>query len=228
MKGSFYKKLERAFDKFPEYHTIILLGEFNSKVGREDILKPTIGNKSLHEISNDNGVNFAKSKNMTVESTTFPHRKIHKFTLTFPDGKTRNQIDHILIDRRRHLIVLDVRSFRAADCDTDLALVVAKVRERLAMSKQTTHRFHMERFILMKINEVRVKGSIVLKFQIAAFENLDTEVDVNKASETNRENTKFSAKDRLGYYELKKHKPRFDEGYSKLSYQMKQAKLQWL
>jgi hypothetical protein len=42
----------------------ILLGDFNAKVGREDIYKPTIGNESLHEISNDNGVrvvNFATS-----------------------------------------------------------------------------------------------------------------------------------------------------------------------
>jgi hypothetical protein len=31
----------------------ILLGDFSAKVGREDILKPTIGNESLHEISND-------------------------------------------------------------------------------------------------------------------------------------------------------------------------------
>jgi hypothetical protein len=48
-----------------------------------------------------------------------------------------NQIDHILIDRRRYSSVLDVRSFSGADCDTDLYLMVAKVRERLAVSKQT-------------------------------------------------------------------------------------------
>jgi hypothetical protein len=32
----------------------ILLGDVNAKVGREDIFKPTIGNESLNEISNDN------------------------------------------------------------------------------------------------------------------------------------------------------------------------------
>jgi hypothetical protein len=31
----------------------MLLGDFNVKVGREEIFKPTIGNESLHEISND-------------------------------------------------------------------------------------------------------------------------------------------------------------------------------
>jgi hypothetical protein len=59
-----------------------------------------------------------------------------------PDGKTHNQIDHILIDRRWHSSIFDVRSFRAADCDTDHYLVVATVRERLAVSKQTAHRVH--------------------------------------------------------------------------------------
>jgi hypothetical protein len=67
---SFYKELERVFDKFPKYHMKILLGDFNAKVGREDFFKPTIGNESLHEINNDNGVrlvNFATSKNLRVK-----------------------------------------------------------------------------------------------------------------------------------------------------------------
>jgi hypothetical protein len=55
MKDSFYEQLERVFDKFPKYHMKILLRDFNAKVGREDIFKLTIGNGSLHEISNDNG-----------------------------------------------------------------------------------------------------------------------------------------------------------------------------
>ncbi|PNF29577.1 hypothetical protein B7P43_G01906, partial [Cryptotermes secundus] len=59
-------------------------------------------------------------------------------------------------------------------------------------------------------------------------ENLETEVDVNKAWETIRENIILSAKERLGYYEPKKHKARFDEGCSKLLDQRKQAKFQWL
>jgi hypothetical protein len=34
----------------------ILLGDFNAKARKEDVLKPTIRNDSLHEIWNDNGV----------------------------------------------------------------------------------------------------------------------------------------------------------------------------
>jgi len=132
-KDSFYEELEQVFDHFPKYHMKILLGDFNAKVGRENILKLTIGNESLHQHSNDNGVRivtFATSKNLVVKSTMFPHQNIHKYTWTSLDGKTHNQIDHILIDRRRHSSILDVRSFRGADCDTDHNLMVAKLRER--------------------------------------------------------------------------------------------------
>jgi hypothetical protein len=68
VKDSFYEELERVFHTFPQYHMKFLLGDFNSKVGRGGIFKPTVGNESLHEISNDNGVrlvNFATSKNLS-------------------------------------------------------------------------------------------------------------------------------------------------------------------
>jgi len=84
-------------------------------MGRENIFKPTIGNDRLHQDSNDNGVrivNLVISKNLVVKSTMFPRRNFHKHTWTSPDGKTHNQTDHILIDRRRHSSILDVRSFR--------------------------------------------------------------------------------------------------------------------
>jgi endonuclease/exonuclease/phosphatase family metal-dependent hydrolase len=126
VKEGFYEELESVFDKVHKHRVKILLGNLHAKVKREDIFKPTVGNKSLHEISNDNGVrvlNFATSENLTDKSTMSAYCNIHKHIWTSPDWKTHNQIDHILVDRRRHLSALDVRSFRAADCDSDYYLV---------------------------------------------------------------------------------------------------------
>jgi hypothetical protein len=61
------------------------------------------------------------------------------------------------MDRRQHSCIRAIQSFRGADCDTDHYLVVATVMKRHAVSKQTTHGFHMERFNLMKLNEVEAK-----------------------------------------------------------------------
>jgi len=97
-----------VFYYFPKYHMKILLGDFNTKVEREYF---QIGNESLHQGSNDNCVrivNFAKSKNLVVKSTMFPHRNIHKYTWTSPEGKSQNQTEHILIDRRWDSNIPDV------------------------------------------------------------------------------------------------------------------------
>jgi hypothetical protein len=69
----------------------------------------------------------------------------------------QNQIDHVMIDRSRHSSVLHVRSFKGADSDTDHYLVVAKLRERLAVNKQTTQTFLMETFNLKKLNAIEGK-----------------------------------------------------------------------
>jgi hypothetical protein len=126
--------------------------------------------------------------------------------------------------------VLDVRSFRAADYDMDHYLAVAKIKERIAVNKQGSHKFHMERFNLKKLNEAECKEKyrVEVSNRFAALEYLDAEVEINTIWGTIRENIKISAKESLGYYEPKQHKPWFEEGCSESLDQRKQAKLQWL
>jgi hypothetical protein len=95
-----------------------------------------------------------------------------------------------LIDRRRRSNGIDVRSLRAADCETAHYLIVAKVRESLAVSKYRTHRFYMERFNLKKLKEVEGKEQyrVEIANRFAALENLDAEVDINRAWVTIKEN----------------------------------------
>jgi hypothetical protein len=64
--------------------------------------------------------------------------------------------------------------------------------------------------------------------QALALDILDDSISINSTRDSIRENIKISSKESVGYYELKKHKPRFDEGYSKLSDQRTQTRLQWL
>jgi hypothetical protein len=138
------------------YQNFVGWFQCKSRQGRYCIFKPTIWNESSHEISNNNGVrvvNFATSKNLVVKSTIFPHCSTHKYAWTSPDGKTHNQIDHILIHRRWHSSILDVRSFRGADCDSD---------QRLAVSKWPVNKMGMDRFNLKKI----IKGEVKEQFQV--------------------------------------------------------------
>lgn len=138
IKDEFYDALEREIDTMPKHDMRILCGDFNAKIGKEPSLYPTIGKHSLHNISNDNGLRLtetAAANNMLIKSTMFPHKDIHKQTWVSNDHITRNQIDHIIVDARHSNNIIDVRSLRGIDGDTDHYLVRAKVKSRISSHK---------------------------------------------------------------------------------------------
>jgi hypothetical protein len=71
------------------------------------------------------------------------------------------------------------------DCDNDHYLEVARVRERLAVNKQRSHKFHMERFNLKRLYEVQGKEKYCIEVpnRSAALKGLDAEVAINSAWE---------------------------------------------
>jgi DNA anti-recombination protein RmuC len=123
-----------------------------------------------------------------------------------------------------------VRYFRGVDCDSDHYLVVAKVGERLARSKQAARKFDAERFNLKKLSELEARKQYQLKIsnRFAALENLNVSEDINRAWENIKENIKISAQESLGLHERKQHKPWFDAECAEFLEKRKQAKIQWL
>ena len=135
-----------------------------------------------------------------------------------------------MIDNIRHLSILNVRCYRGADCFTDHYLVVTKVRERLAVNKQAAQNFDVGRFNPRKLNELecRKQFQIEITNRFAALEILHVSKDINRVCENIKEKIETSAKESLGLYELKQHKPWFDEEGLRFLDQRKQAKIRWL
>lgn len=135
-KEQFYEELQKACYSVPRYDELIVLGDFNAKVGREDTYAGVIGKQSPHDITNGNGemmCYFAAANDLFITGTKFPHKDIHKVTWRVPGREIYNQIDHILVCRRRLSNVLDVRTYRGADCDSDHFLVIASLKHRTAL-----------------------------------------------------------------------------------------------
>ncbi|XP_073976796.1 uncharacterized protein [Rhodnius prolixus] len=137
-KSSFYLQLERSLQAAPRYDTKIILGDLNAQVGKESFTRTVAGTHSLHDLTNENGMHlcqFAEANDMIIKSTFFPHRKIHTATWKAPNGSL-TQIDHVLISRRHSSSIIDVRSARGPNCDSDHILVKIKLRQRLAKVAQ--------------------------------------------------------------------------------------------
>ena len=108
--------------------------------------------------------------------------------------------------------------------------MVAKVRERLAVSKQAAQKLDGERFNLRKLKDLEVKKQYQIEItnRFATLGNISDDGDTNRAWENIKENIKTSAKESLGAHELKQHKPWFDEECLHFLDERKQAKLQWV
>ena len=212
-KDAFYDILDDVYNRSPRQDIKIVLGDCNAQIGREEGLRPVIGLHSLHENSNDNGlrtVNFATSKNMSVASTMFPHRNIHKGTWRSPDGRTVNQIDHVLIDRRHVSSVQDVRTWRGADTNSDHMLVICRMAMRISSNPVRWHQ-KVRRFDTQKlqIEETNTRFQIELRNRFDALD-LDT-ADANECWELVRDATKATATDILGHQVRSRAKPWLDE-----------------
>lgn len=133
-KEQFYETLNKTCEKVPKKDEVILMGDANAQVGKEQYLQEVIGSGkgTIHDVTNDNGhrlCQLAEALNMTLLSTKFEHPRQHKATWRHPAGNIENQIDHILATKKIGLKVKDTRSYRGAQAETDHYLVIATIKD---------------------------------------------------------------------------------------------------
>jgi len=132
----FYETLQVVCDEIPKHDATITLGDFNAKLGREQLYKDVIGRHSLHAVTISNGlrlVQYATINNFKVLSTWFPRKDIHKGTWRIPGTNNTNQIDHILLSKRWATDSENVRTYRGANSDSDHFLVGARLKQKVAL-----------------------------------------------------------------------------------------------
>ena len=97
-KENFYEEFNRTLMKIHRGGTIMLMGDFNAKVGDKNEGCERIMGKHGMGTKNINGELFLElclEHDIVIGGTIFPHKDIHKITWVSPDLQTQNQIDHI-------------------------------------------------------------------------------------------------------------------------------------
>lgn len=73
---------------------------------------------------------------MTISSTQFPNRNIHKVTWISPDGETNIQIDYVVIDKRAASSIMDVKARRGTNIGSDLQTVQVRFRCKITVCEK--------------------------------------------------------------------------------------------
>src|ERR1700733_11359088 len=130
----FYIELQSVIDRTPKGDILVIIGDFNAKGGTEKGgNRGTMGDYGLGE-QNEAGerlIEFCYGNSMSIMNTWFEQPKRRLYTWTSPDGKHKNQIDYILINKRWKSTINDVRTKPGAHCGTDHELLVASLKIKL-------------------------------------------------------------------------------------------------
>src|ERR1700761_4637141 len=114
------------------------MGDFNAKIGECPNQLPTLSQYGLGERNEagDTLYSFCVENNLKITNTLFKHPKRRRYTWTAPDGKTRNQIDYILVHNRWRTSIRNSRSYPGTDCNSDHNLVASFSRKKKVYLKK--------------------------------------------------------------------------------------------
>ena len=130
----FYRDLTLTVKEVKKNDVLIIGGDWNAKIGTDNTGWETIMGKFGYGDRNERGerlMEFAMDNELVICNSKFQHKECHKWTWRSPDGKTKNMIDLILINKKWITSVQQCRSFQGADVNSDHSLVIANIKIKL-------------------------------------------------------------------------------------------------
>ena len=225
-KEDFYIRLKEVIRSVKQHDMLLLMGDFNAKVGQDDGIWRDIMGVFGVGTRNNNGLRLLEmcaEHRLCVTNTIFNHKIEHKATWNSPDGATRNLIDYVIVNRARRSSVLDTRVYRGCKVPSDHNLVVSKLRIKLkAHQKQMTNRkYDVDR---LKTEEVRREYETSIGSRFTALADRE-DMDAEQIWTNFKTATKEVAKEVLGF-KRRQHKPWITERSRVLSEKQRRLRVE--
>ena len=129
IKEHFYDEFDSLIGKIPKVEPLILLGDFNARVGSDHQSWPScIGHHGTGRM-NDNGqrlLELCSFHGLCITNTFFQSKHQQKVSWKHPRSHKWHQLDLVIVRHSALNNVLATRSYRSADCDPDHAMVCRK------------------------------------------------------------------------------------------------------
>ena len=144
VKNLFYEKLEEVCDQVRKGDELVVLGDFNARVGKfsEDYPK-VVGKFGWEDEVNENGsrlLNFCIQRSLCIMSTVFQHKDIHKPTWCNKRNGKWHLLDHILVKQEKMNMITNVVNRRGTRHTSDHVMV--EVMMKLTIPERKRRYFH--------------------------------------------------------------------------------------
>ena len=144
---AFYSCLREAIHSVPSKDKLLVLGDFNARVGRNKHTWPGVLGSHGHGKENSNGLlllSLCAEENLVITNTVFKHKDVHKVTWMHPRSKHWHMLDYIITRHQDLSEILDTRAMRGADCWTDHVLLRCKSLLRCAQTGAEEAKLYQE------------------------------------------------------------------------------------
>ena len=213
VKDKFYEELHAVIATVPKADKLIILGDFNARMGSDNISwNGTIGKYGVGRI-NSNGLLLLQTcaeHELLVTNTIFRLPTRNRTSWMHPRSKHWHLIDYVIVRKRYRQDVRVTKSMCGAECWTDHRLIVSKLNMHIKPARRPQGKTTHKRLDVIKLKNVNIRQKLVDKLEDCLQSTpLDNEnVDTNW--KTLRESIYDTATEILGP-ETKKHNDWFDE-----------------
>ena len=213
VKDKFYEELELLIDKVPKQDKIIILGDFNARVGTDhQTWEGIIGKHGIGKC-NSNGLlllRMCSVHDLSITNTLLQQPNRNKTIWMHPRSKHWHLLDYVITrkaDRRDFLVT---KSMCGASCWTDHQLVISKVTLRILSKRRPQGKKTAKRLNVSKLKTSETKDKLSRSLDSRLKNGASVQGDVEEAWRELRDVVYSTAAEQLGHT-IRKQQDRFDE-----------------